>query len=292
MTAFAEVPALDRSSPRASVLLWSTAAAAALALHTGLVAWLLRAPPPLPADGAAPAAVMIDLAPEPVAPEAPEAISPDAYDAPEVPEAPEAIDEPLTPPVETPTMTALEPPPDLATPEEIALPTPETVPPVEVPPELPPSEVAVAPPVARPRTLRVPEKTEPAPTPVKEPPSESRTRAAVQAPAAETAAAQKTTSGSAGSVSPARWKSRLMAHLERRKRYPTAARRRGEEGVAYVRFAIDGEGNVLSAALARSSGSADLDAAVIDLVRRASPVPAPPPDAPREITAPVQFNIR
>ena len=38
-------------------------------------------------------------------------------------------------------------------------------------------------------------------------------------------------------------------------------------------------------------GHADLDEAVLTLVRRASPVP-PPPGAPRDIVAPVQFNVR
>ena len=46
-----------------------------------------------------------------------------------------------------------------------------------------------------------------------------------------------------------------------------------------------------SAQLKRSSGHADLDEAVLTLVRRASPVP-PPPGAPRDIVAPVQFNVR
>ena len=93
-------------------------------------------------------------------------------------------------------------------------------------------------------------------------------------------------------ASPAKWQSRLIAHLERRKRYPAAARRRHEEGVVYVRFAIDGQGQVLSATIARSSGSPELDLEVLALLRRASPVPAPPPGAPRNITAPVQFRIR
>ena len=47
-----------------------------------------------------------------------------------------------------------------------------------------------------------------------------------------------------------------------------------------MRFAIDGGGNVISTGLVRSSGHADLDQAVLALVRRTSPVPAPPP-APR-----------
>ncbi|WP_420887846.1 energy transducer TonB family protein [Bradyrhizobium yuanmingense] len=51
-------------------------------------------------------------------------------------------------------------------------------------------------------------------------------------------------------------------------------------------------GNVLSASLARSAGSAELDREVIALVHRASPVPAPPAGARRSITAPVRFSTR
>ncbi len=82
-----------------------------------------------------------------------------------------------------------------------------------------------------------------------------------------------------------------MAHLERRKRYPPGAQSRGERGIAYVRFTIDERGNVLSASLARSSGSAELDQEVLSLVHRASPVPPPPPGAQRSITAPVRLRV-
>jgi protein TonB len=49
---------------------------------------------------------------------------------------------------------------------------------------------------------------------------------------------------------------------------------------------------VRSAQLVRSSGHDELDQAVLALVQRASPVPAPPPGAPREIVAPVRFDVR
>jgi len=90
---------------------------------------------------------------------------------------------------------------------------------------------------------------------------------------------------------PANWQSMLMAHLERHKRYPPGARARGAHGIAYVRFTIDGAGNVLSARLVRSSGYAELDREAVALVRRASPVPPPPPGANRIITVPVRFNV-
>jgi TonB family protein len=70
-----------------------------------------------------------------------------------------------------------------------------------------------------------------------------------------------------------------MAHLERRKRYSSGARSRGGRGIVYVRFIISNSGDVMSASPARSSGFSELDDEVLSLVRRASPVPAPPPGA-------------
>jgi protein TonB len=105
-------------------------------------------------------------------------------------------------------------------------------------------------------------------------------------------AARQTASGLLSSVSPARWQSRLMTHLERRKRYPSGAKSRREQGTVHVRFRIDDAGNVLSVSLARSSGFAELDNEVLALVRRASPVPAPPQGVNKTITAPVRFSVR
>lgn len=119
--------------------------------------------------------------------------------------------------------------------------------------------------------------------------SQAKSTTAQQAPRA---AAPQTSSGSASNVSPARWQSRLMAHLERRKRYPSAAKRQRKQGVAQVRFSIDANGNVGSVSLTRSSGVPELDAEVVSLVRRASPVPAPPPGVNRTIVVPIQFSLR
>jgi len=92
-------------------------------------------------------------------------------------------------------------------------------------------------------------------------------------------------------MTPARYRSRLMAHLERRKRYPSGSHNRGGETV-YIRFRIDGLGNVSSVRIARSSGNAKLDRAALDTVRRSSPVPPPPPGIKHAITAPIRFDRR
>ena len=289
---FASVP---MGPDRSRTLLWASGAAAALAVHAGAVAWALRQRPILPTDAMAPVAVMVDLAPAPVAPEAPEEqVAPDNADAPEVEaDAPELALAPAPPdlpppPVEMPDVPIEEAPP----PSPADMPLAEILPRMEQPPDLPAAVVDPRP-VARPPELRV-ARPEPEPEEEAKPPAPSRAalRAQTQAPTAERVAAPTNSSGASGAVSPAKWQSRLMAHLERRKRYPSGARQRREEGTAHVRFSIDGSGNVRSVQLVRSSGYPELDEAVVALVRRSSPVPAPPPGAPHDITAPVRFNIR
>ncbi len=87
----------------------------------------------------------------------------------------------------------------------------------------------------------------------------------------------------------------LLAHLARNKQYPAAARARRQQGVALVRFSMDRRGVVTNVALAKSSGAALLDGESLDLLRRASPLPAPPtevPGDPVELVVPIEFFIR
>src|SRR5690606_19122506 len=89
--------------------------------------------------------------------------------------------------------------------------------------------------------------------------------------------ASRSAASSAPRISPARWQSKVVAWLNRHKRYPSGARSRREEGSVNVSFTIDAGGRVLAARVARSSGNAELDQAAVEMVRRSSPVPAPPP---------------
>lgn len=99
---------------------------------------------------------------------------------------------------------------------------------------------------------------------------------------------------SASSNASATWEAQLLAHLEKHRRYPAAARARREQGVAHVRFLMNRDGRVLSIAILRSSGSAALDRAALDTLRRAQPLPTIPPDkpAPLELAVPVEFFVR
>lgn len=79
-------------------------------------------------------------------------------------------------------------------------------------------------------------------------------------------------------VSPAQWQAEVIAHIRRFRQYPP-----GASGSASVRvqLRINAQGVVRSALVAGSSGSAALDRAAIETVKRASPVPAPPTEIAR-----------
>ena len=66
-----------------------------------------------------------------------------------------------------------------------------------------------------------------------------------------------------------------MAHLNRNKRYPAGAARRSVE--VSVAFSLDRLGHVVSASVKHSSGDKAFDDAALMMMKRADPVPTPPP---------------
>lgn len=288
-------------------LLWTTAGVLVVTAHAGAVAYLMREPMVAMEDSGPPPAIMIELAPEPEAVLTDETeVSTEQVDAEEVKTA---SSEPLPEPVEAPPVQPLpepipEPEPEPEVTEQIVEPPPvvepepiEEVDPVEelVMAQLENVEVPI--PMVRPPRPdpKIEKPVEPKKKTVKKqqaPASQAARQAKAEVAQADRNAAAVSSSGAGRSVSPAKWQSRLMSHLERRKRYPSEARSNREEGTVYVRFRIDDAGNVLSVSLSRSSGSVALDNAVVAMVRNASPVPAPPPGVNKTITAPVRFNLR
>ena len=89
----------------------------------------------------------------------------------------------------------------------------------------------------------------------------------------------------------ATWQAIILAHLEKYRRYPAAARARGEQGAAQVSFRMNRQGRVLSSRISRSSGSAVLDRAAIDTVKRAQPLPAIPDNMPAELELAVEVEF-
>ena len=89
--------------------------------------------------------------------------------------------------------------------------------------------------------------------------------------------------------------SHLRAWLERHKKYPRNAKIRRQEGTMTVRFIIQSSGNLLSYAVEQGSGFALLDREALEMLRRASPLPAIPEALGRdslELVLPVAFYLR
>jgi protein TonB len=113
--------------------------------------------------------------------------------------------------------------------------------------------------------------------------------------AVEPSEAQQAASGSGIVISVsamATYNGRVSAHLKRHQQYPPAARSKMITGKGTVAFAIDARGQVTSANVAVSSGSAVLDQEMTAMALRASPFPAPPDGQPKKFTAPVTFELK
>lgn len=87
----------------------------------------------------------------------------------------------------------------------------------------------------------------------------------------------------------------LSAHLQRFKQYPPAARVAGEQGVATLSFTVNRNGQVSDGRIAKSSGSAKLDAETLAMLQRAQPLPSFPPEMTQSslsFVAPIRFSLR
>ncbi len=239
----------------ASVLRWTVAGLAVIGLHAGGVWLALNWPQPAEAMGDPPAAIMMELAPLAVAPEVPQQ---DVAPGPEMVEAEEQPEPEPEKPVEEEVKPEPEPPPE--PPKETEIKPPET-------PKVEKAEVVLPPKIEPPKKKPKPKKKKQKAAP--------RTTAPPSSQAMRGDRAAAPTEGVSSSMSPATWRGALMAHLNRHKRFPSGA---AGTGVATVAFTIDRSGRVLSSRLVRSSGDAALDAEAASLPRRASPVPAPPPN--------------
>ena len=200
-----------------------------------------------------------------------------------------------------PKLTPMAPPPaammielePLVAPVEPPPPPPQ---PVVEPDEPQPPKVVEAP---KPKIAIVKPKPQPKPKPPQPKPPEPEVKPPQEpAPVAardEKAAAPQKAPVSAPTKAQLSWQSKLLGHLAKYKRYPEDARRRGFEGVNRLRFVLDGNGKVLSYALVGKSGSASLDRATLEMIRRAQPLPPPPADMLQngqlEIVAPFVYSL-
>jgi protein TonB len=75
--------------------------------------------------------------------------------------------------------------------------------------------------------------------------------------------------------------------------YPESARRRGQEGTAYVRLSVDAEGEVTAASISKSSGHPLLDASALKAASRWKFAPARTGGQPvgTEVIVPIRFKL-
>ncbi|TDR87320.1 energy transducer TonB family protein [Enterovirga rhinocerotis] len=143
-------------------------------------------------------------------------------------------------------------------------------------------------------------KEEEEPTPTARPSTASQESVAAEATAPPTidkaSEAPKSTApvqgtGSSTSRVVATWHRRLSRHLDRNKRYPGGAKHSLQE--VTVSFTIDRTGKLITSSVVKSSGEAAFDEAALAMLRRADPLPAPPPvmaDEGLTFTLPVHFK--
>ncbi|WP_455920798.1 energy transducer TonB [Pseudomonas putida] len=209
------------------------------------------------------------------------------------------------PPPELPPMAMMvemAPVPEVAPPPPPKVITPPTPPtPVE---ELPLPKLAEAPKPTiaipkqekpKPKPKPQPPKPEKKPEPPKEePPSEKVVDTAPAKDSAPKAPVAQPQMPSNSNALP-NWQGDLLRHLAKFKKYPEDARRRGLQGINRLRFVVDAEGKVLSYELAGGSGSAALDRATLDMIRRAQPLPPPPKEllnnGSLEVVAPFVYSL-
>ncbi len=263
----------DGETSKRTILRWSIAGVFVVALHGGAVYAALNWPHEAIVASDPPAAIMIELAPLPVAPDMPQqdiALGPQAVAA-QAATPSEQEDKPVEPEKTEPEVK-----PEVKTKIEVP-PLPEKPKPEAVLAQTTPPESQQDKPKDKPKKEKrkpdKPKKSERKPqdrtaqdSPVTAAPQAANARRAVTnaAPMA----------GMSSSVSQATWHSMIMALLNRNKRQPPG----GGRGTATVAFSIDRSGRVLSARLAGSSGSAALDQEAVALTHRVSPVPPPPPN--------------
>ena len=249
---------------------WFTSLLIVLIVYGAPLAWWLVPEKNTGANTPPPAAMVVELAPVPVAPQSQPDMPPGPEQAettppPEPEPQPEPVPEVPPAPPEVKPEVAVKPRPE---PVPEAQPAPKEPPPPEAPEELPPEDqpasVASAPPDA-----------------AQEEVDAAAPNLGVSVPAVNSNAIPS-------------WQNSLMVKLNEAKRYPARARRYRQEGIAYLRFTMDREGNVLAKSIEQTAGHPLLDEETLALIDRAQPLPEPPMEMQGELlefVVPVEFFL-
>ena len=166
-------------------------------------------------------------------------------------------------------------------------------PPKQPPPEPKPEPVKPKPPEPKvePQKVVVPELEQPVPE-EESPPEEVAPPEPVQP---ESPPASSPKPGAKASKEDYGYYQLILDRLDRLKRYPARARRRGDEGTVILAFTLNRDGSLKEYAIRKSSGSKALDLEVKKLIRRAAPFPAVPANISQEeleLSVPISFTLR
>ena len=277
---------------------WLVAVGAAVLIHAGLAAVMLRQSAASSARSAGVGGIEVSLGPAGGASGA-VAETEAPVEKEEQPEEPKAQPEP---PVEQPPEQ-----PDVALKED-KLPEPEPEPEPEPKLEPLPQPAAVPPPKPKPPVPEPPKKrAEPEPVREKTPPREPEKQVAKLTPSVSgvngkagaqvspNAGSANDTSGGGMPGDVVDYMAVLQAWLEKHKEYPRGARLRRMEGTTLLYFVMDRDGKVLDFRIQKSSGYEILDHEVEEMIKRAQPLPQMPDNmtqARLELVVPVQFLLR
>jgi protein TonB len=211
---------------------------------------------------------------------------------------PKAVSQPADPPAiaGSPPQETAEPQPSVAATEPPPTPVPEILPPDQTePPPPPPHKPVVRQPaktVVRPPQPRG-SVSVPTPAPSRLTEAAQTPTAASQYPAGQLAAAAAMPTAVPGPDPTANYQAMISAWLESHKRYPESARQRSEEGGVKLRFRVDRFGRVLAYRLLESTGYADLDDGIDQMMRGAQlpPFPAGMTQSQIEVSVKLRFKL-
>jgi protein TonB len=229
---------------------------------------------------------------------------------------------PIEPVVEVPeVVTAAEPPPEevpVAQPvaetltEAVTADIPQPRPPIR--PEIAETETVDAKPVEPPPVVQSTPVVESAVEPAQEAsqpvqqaqavetqsaPSSSAATAssgqAANAPVGNATDTRNSTGGAAVSAPSPNYIAKLRLWLERHKDYPKLARRKRMQGVVLLYFRVGRDGSVMAQEIREDSGHVLLDEAALEMLARATPLPAFPQDMQGDyldVVLPVEYSLR
>lgn len=259
--------------------------ALSLAAHVLILGLLFMLPSPVPPLTPSPARGGIEVAFAPSLPQPPTRPTPKPIKAePSPPPQPMSVPQPPPTP-QPPPPAAIEPPPP-APEAAVVVPEPLPLPPPPKPPVPPPRRVVVH---RFERPLQRSEESRPVtavapPAPAMPIAPVAPTQQAALPPARVPAPASR------AAVSPG-YEALLGEWLNSHKRYPESAREHGEEGSAVLHFAVERDGRVIEASVIRSSGYADLDQGLEQMMRGAILPPFPSDMAQSSISVSVTIRF-